>query len=97
MIAGIITLSVFLLIAVFVIWNLYNKVTKQEDIIEYQVTYLRNISEIIVESNLYIQKLDEKGHFKADDEVGVFFEFIKEIQANINTFELPQDYGKSKK
>jgi hypothetical protein len=46
---------------------------------------------------MYIDKLDEKGIFRADDEVGVFFNFMKEIQENINTFRLPDDYGKTKK
>jgi hypothetical protein len=90
-------LSVLLAVAVFVIWNLNNKVIKQESILEYQVDYLRRISYIIQESKMYIDKLDEKGIFRADDEVGVFFNFMKEIQENVNTFRLPDDYGKTKK
>lgn len=90
-------LSVLLAVAIFVIWNLNNKVVKQESILEYQVDYLRKISYIIQESKMYIDKLDEKGIFRADDEVGVFFSFMKEIQENINTFRLPDDYGKTKK
>lgn len=93
----ILILSILLAIAIFVIWNLNNKVIKQEEIIEYQVDYLRRISYIITESNLYVNKLDEKGIFRADDEVGAFFNFMKEIQEDINTFRLPDDYGKTKK
>ena len=74
-----------------------NKVIKQEEVIEYQVDYLRRISYLITESNLYVNKLDEKGIFRADDEVGAFFNFMKEIQEDINTFRLPDDYGKTKK
>ena len=90
-------LSILLAVAIFVVWNLNNKVIKQEAIIEYQVDYLRRISYIIQESKMYIDKLDEKGIFRADDEVGVFFNFMKEIQENVNTFRLPDDYGKTKK
>ena len=93
----ILILSILLAVAIFVIWNLNNKVVKQEAVIEYQVDYLKRISYIITESNLYVNKIDEKGIFRADDEVGTFFNFMKEIQEDINTFRLPDDYGKTKK
>jgi len=93
----ILILSILLAVTIFIIWNLNNKVTKQEDVIEYQVDYLRRVSYLIQESNLYVNKLDEKGIFRADDEVGTFFNFMKEIQDDINTFRLPDDYGKTKK
>lgn len=93
-------LSVILLVALvimsFLVYNLYNKVFRQEVIIESQIEYLRNVSSVIVESKLYIDKLDEKGIFRADDEVGVFFNFMKEIQENINSYRLPENYGKRK-
>jgi len=84
-----------LAVAVYVIWNLHRKVVKQEDIIEYQVDYLRKVSYLIQESKVYIEQLDEKGTFRSDDEVGVFFNFMKEIQDSINAFRLPDDYGKT--
>ena len=93
----ILILSILSAVAIFVIWNLNNKVVKQEGVIEYQVDYLKRISYIITESNLYVNKIDEKGIFRADDEVGTFFNFMKEIQEDINTFRLPDDYGKTKK
>lgn len=93
----ILILSILLVVGIFIIWNLNNKVIRQEDVIEYQVDYLRKVSYLIQESNLYVNKLDEKGIFRADDEVGTFFNFMKEIQENINTFRLPDDYGKNKK
>jgi 3-dehydroquinate dehydratase len=88
-------LAAVLVVAFYVIWNLYRKVAKQEDIIEYQVDYLRKVSYLIQESKVYIEQLDEKGTFRSDDEVGVFFNFMKEIQDSINTFRLPDDYGKT--
>jgi hypothetical protein len=89
-------LLVTLVVAGFLVYNLYNKVYRQEVIIESQIEYLRNVSSIIVESKLYVDKLDEKGIFRADDEVGVFFNFMKEIQENINSYRLPENYGKRK-
>ena len=87
-------LILVILVCGYVIWNLNNKLLKAEDIIEQQIDYLRKVSLTIQESNIYINKLDEKGHFRADDEVGTFFDFMKEIQDLINSFRLPKGYGK---
>jgi hypothetical protein len=81
----------------YVGYNLNRKVVKQEEIIEYQVGYLRNVSYLIQESKIYVEQLDEKGAFRSDDEVGVFFNFMKEIQETINAYRLPEDYGKATK
>ena len=81
----------------YVVFNLNRKVIKQEDILEYQVGYLRNVSYLIQESKIYVEQLDEKGAFRSDDEVGVFFNFMKEIQETINDYRLPEDYGKATK
>lgn len=78
-------------------WNLHRKVARQEDIIEYQVGYLRKVAYLISESKIYVEQLDEKGTFRSDDEVGVFFNFMKEIQDTINAYRLPDDYGKTSK
>lgn len=93
----IISLSTVVLILLYVCINLYNKVVKQEDIIEYQVDYLRKVSFLIQESKIYVEQLDEKGIFRSDDEIGTFFNFMKEIQDSINAFQLPKDYGKKEK
>jgi hypothetical protein len=95
----ILTIILVILVLVFgyTTWNLHRKVTKQEDIIEYQVGYLRKVAYLISESKIYVEQLDEKGAFRADDEVGVFFNFMKEIQETINAYRLPEDYGKATK
>jgi hypothetical protein len=92
-----IILVVLILVLGYVIYNLNRKVIKQEDILEYQVGYLRNVSYLISESKIYVEQLDEKGTFRSDDEVGVFFNFMKEIQETINAYRLPEDYGKTTK
>jgi len=86
-------LILVILVCGYIIWNLNNKLTKAEDIIDEQIDYLRKVSLTIQESNLYINKLDEKGHFRSDDEVGTFFDFMKEIQDLINSYRLPKGYG----
>ena len=90
-------LALIILILTYVVYNLNRKVIKQEDVLEYQVDYLRKVSYLISESKIYVEQLDESGAFRSDDEVGVFFNFIKEIQDTINDFRLPEDYGKAKK
>ena len=90
-----IILGVVILGLGYVVFNLNRKVIKQEEILEYQVGYLRNVSYLIQESKIYIEQLDEKGAFRSDDEVGVFFNFMKEIQETINAYRLPKDYGKT--
>ena len=93
--AGILFAAV--LVLAYVVFNLNRKVVKQEGILEYQVGYLRNVSYLIQESKIYVEQLDEKGAFRSDDEVGVFFNFMKEIQETINAYHLPEDYGKATK
>jgi hypothetical protein len=88
-------LGVVILVLGYIVFNLNRKVVKQEEILEYQVGYLRNVSYLIQESKIYIEQLDEKGAFRSDDEVGVFFNFMKEIQETINAYRLPKDYGKT--
>jgi hypothetical protein len=91
-------ISAIVIIALaYITFNLNRKVIKQEEILEYQVGYLRNVSYLIQESKIYVEQLDEKGAFRADDEVGVFFNFMKEIQETINAYRLPEDYGKATK
>ena len=90
-------LVILVLVFGYTTWNLHRKVTKQEDIIEYQVGYLRKVAYLISESKIYVEQLDEKGTFRSDDEVGVFFDFMKEIQETINDYRLPEDYGKTTK
>lgn len=93
----VIVLGILILVLSYVIYNLNRKVIRQEEILEYQVGYLRNVSYLISESKIYVEQLDEKGAFRSDDEVGVFFNFMKEIQETINAYRLPEDYGKATK
>ena len=93
----VVSILVLILVLSYVVYNLNRKVIKQEDVLEYQVDYLRKVSYLISESKIYVEQLDESGAFRSDDEVGVFFNFMKEIQDTINDFRLPEDYGKAEK
>ena len=87
-------LVVFSGILSYIIYNLLRKVEKYEDVTLDQTGYLQNISNIITESHQHLSKLDENGVFQSDDEVGYFFEQMKEIQNELNTYMLPENYGK---
>lgn len=72
----------------FITWNLMKKVEKYEDIAQYQQNYIDNLSTIIGESAKRLQEVDERGTFQSDDEVGFFFNTIKEIQRVLGEFNL---------
>jgi uncharacterized membrane protein YgaE (UPF0421/DUF939 family) len=90
----IVTISVILLISLYIIFNLLKKVEKLEDIAEDSTKFILKLSDIIKESDELIKAVDEKGTFKSDDEVGEFFEYLKQIQQNLNNFKIPDINGK---
>ena len=90
MIEGIIItiLGVLVVILGFMTFNLLKKNEKQEDILVEYLNYLDRISKVIEISDEKLKKLDEKGFFKSDDEVGFFFESVKELQKILNDFKI---------
>ena len=74
-------LSALLIVSFFIIWNLMKKNEILEDFIAKQ-------SEAIDYCDRRLKTIDDKGSFIADDEVGWFFEKIKEIQEALNEFRL---------
>ena len=87
-------LVALLLILVYIINNLLKKVELYEDIIEDQTKYLKNISTTVEEGDKHLKTLDERGVFQSDDEIGEFFNQLKEVQSELNKFKLPLNYGK---
>jgi hypothetical protein len=76
-------------------FNLLRKLEKQEDAMNTQATilasylsYLNKISDIIEFSDKKLKEVDHKGSFKSDDEVGFFFEEIKQLQNTLNQFKV---------
>ena len=81
MIITIAILSALLIVSLFIIWNLMKKNEILEDFVTKQ-------SEAIDYCDKRLKTIDDKGSFIADDEVGWFFEKIKEIQEALNEFRL---------
>ena len=94
MLVAIIILSILVTVLLVAVRNLLIKVEKYEDVTVNQTSYLQNISNIINDSQKHLRNLDEKGIFEADDEVGYFFEQMKNVQKELNRYMLPDNYGK---
>lgn len=87
-------LAILVAVAAVAVRNLMIKVEKYEDIVQDQVGYLQTISKTIIESQKHLQNLDERGVFQSDDELGHFFESMKEVQKELDRYMLPKNYGK---
>ena len=84
--AIIIILLVLVVVLGFTTFNLLRKNEKQEDILTGYMSYLNKISDYIEVTDKRLKELDHKGSFKSDDEIGFFFEQIKNIQSVLNSF-----------
>ena len=79
----------------FTTFNLLKKNEQQEDIISNQesilagyMEYLSKISGIIELSDKKLKEIDHKGSFESDDEIGFFFQSVKQLQEALNAFKI---------
>jgi hypothetical protein len=79
-------LSVLVVILGFTTFNLMRKNEKQEDILVEYMQYLTRIDTAIEESDKRLKKIDEKGMFRSDDEIGWFFDKVQKLQSILNEF-----------
>ena len=84
MILTIILLSVGIIVLGFTTVNLLKKNENQEDILASYLLYLDRISRVIELSDERLKKVDAKGSFESDDEIGFFFKEVKQIQEVLN-------------
>ena len=96
MLVTIIILTILLVISGVALRNLLVKVERYEDITVDQTKYLQNISDLIKDSQKHLKSLDERGVFQSDDEVGYFFEQMKNVQKELDRYMLPENYGQKK-
>jgi uncharacterized membrane protein YukC len=88
MIIAIVILSLMVVILGYTTFNLLKKNEKQEDILMGYMSYLNKVSDIIEMSDKKLKEVDARESFKSDDEVGFFFESIKQIQSILNQFNI---------
>jgi len=75
-----------LLIAIAVICNLLIKVEKLEDMVIEKNNLIINFLETITFCDLELKKIDDRGTFKSDDEIGFFFKKIQSLQEILNSY-----------
>jgi hypothetical protein len=70
----------------YIIYNLYTKNTKLEQMVIEREQTLQVLGDVINESDRVLNELDRIGAFKSDDEIGYFFNTVKTIQSTLNEF-----------
>lgn len=87
------SLIIVIVVLSFLIVNLLRKSERYEDMIEDQNKTISNQNQTILnifnslrESRNFINKVDEKGIFQSDDEVGTFFGYLKDIQTTLDSY-----------
>jgi hypothetical protein len=80
MIYIIIIISVLLIAALYVIYNLFRKVEVLETLAEKHSDYLVRLNDMVSVSTKRLDEIDDKGAFSSDDEIGWFFTYVKQVQ-----------------
>jgi len=88
LIVAICVLSVLVVILGFTTFNLMKKQEKSEDIVAGYLNYLDRLSRVIEISDKKLKEVDRAGIFEKDDEVGIIFQSILNIQEILNEFNL---------
>ena len=83
-------LGIFNVILVYTSWNVMRKVERYEDDIVKYDEYVNKLSDIISKTDRALSKLDEKGFFKTDDEIGFFFKTVMTLQELLNEFKIKE-------
>ena len=76
---SLVLVSLLFLASCYVIWNLNTKLESLED-------WLTDFINTIEKVQMDVKKIDYKGYFEADDEVGVIFEQIKTTINQLDRF-----------
>jgi len=69
-------------------FNLLRKNERAEDILVQYNEYLTELNKQITYTSKRLKKIDEKGIFESDDEIGWFFKQIKNLQEGIDRFRI---------
>lgn len=86
-------LSIVVLVLIYLVYINYRKVAKQEEIIESHLRYFNILHKYIKDSRSNLDKIDHKGSFESDDEVGYFFETLKSMQITLDSLGEKINYG----
>ena len=78
-----IILGTLTLVLGYTTFNLFRKLEKMEDVQDAYENFIADIVSRITSASSKLKEIDNKGSFKADDEVGFFFDYLKDMQKNI--------------
>ena len=81
-------LSLLVVIFGYTTFNLLRKNERAEDIIFQYNEYLTEFNKQIKFTSERLKKIDARGTFESDDEVGWFFKQIKNLQEGIDRFRI---------
>ena len=81
-------LGMLVVILGFTTFNLLKKNEKAEDIITSYREYIKQVTEAIEHTDSKLKEIDKNETFKSDDEIGWFFEKIKQIQDILNQYKI---------
>lgn len=73
-------LSILLIAALYIIYNLFRKVEVLETLAEKHSDYLVRLNDMVSISTKRLDEIDDKGAFSSDDEIGWFFTYVKQVQ-----------------
>ena len=86
--AIVIVLSLLVVILGYTTFNLLRKNEKAEDIVIQYNEYLTEFNKQIKFTGERLKEIDAKGTFESDDEIGWFFNQIKNLQEGIERFQI---------
>ena len=75
-------------IVAYIIYNLLTKNEKLERMIEERDIYINNLDAVIEDITKRLQEVDMKGTFASDDEVGFFFNSLKQMSETLNVYKI---------
>jgi uncharacterized FlaG/YvyC family protein len=85
MIVTIILLALALIGSLYANYNLLKNYEQSEEYISNLETWFVQFSKTVTDMNREMEKIDKKGSFSSDDEVGYFFKQLKKIIQQLNT------------
>ncbi len=83
-----IILTIVITVSFFIIRNLLKKTEQLDNILNSYEDFISKQSEAIEVCNQRLNKVDDKGIFRSDDEIGWMFKEILKIQEALNEFTL---------
>ena len=67
----------------YISFNLFRKNETYEDTIELYQNWIEQFDIAIKDTDQKLNEIDNKGTFKSDDEVGFFFDYLKELNKGL--------------